>query len=285
MTPRLVITGASGYLGRHLAPRAAARADVVAVSGRRADRVTAGTVAVLDVTDGAAVAAAVARWRPTAVIHAAAANPGTPDAALWPVNVDGSRHVAAAAARVGARLVHVSSDVVFDGRLAPYADGATPSPVNAYGRAKAAAEAAVAAAHPGAAIVRTSLIYGLAEIDRSTAGFAARLAHGGRLTLWTDVIRQPVEAGHLADALVALALDLPAVAGTVNVAGTQAMSRHAFGRRMLAFWGVGGLDRIEAGRAADLPDGGVPLDLRLDLTRARGLFPTLLSGVDDHVPA
>ncbi|MCE7939605.1 MAG: aminotransferase class I/II-fold pyridoxal phosphate-dependent enzyme [Chloroflexi bacterium CFX6] len=175
--------------------------------------------------------------------------------------------------------------VVFDGRLAPYADGATPSPVNAYGRAKAAAEAAVAAAHPGAAIVRTSLIYGLAEIDRSTAGFAARLAHGGRLTLWTDVIRQPVEAGHLADALVALALDLPAVAGTVNVAGTQAISRHAFGRRMLAFWGVGGLDRIEAGRAAELPDGGVPLDLRLDLTRARGLFPTLLSGVDDHVPA
>ncbi len=278
-----MLTGASGYLGRHLAPRAAARADVIAACGRRPDRVTAGTVIIVDVTDAAAVAHAVDRWRPEAIIHAAAANPGAPGEHIWPVNVAGARHVAEAAARAGARVVHVSTDVVFDGRGSPYADGAPPSPTSAYGRAKAAAEAAVGAACPSAAVVRTSLIYGLSEMDRGTAGFADRLAREGRLDLWTDVIRQPVEVGHLADALIALALDHPAVAGTINVAGTQAIDRHAFGTRMLARWGVGDLGRVRAARAADTaPD--VPLDLRLDLSRARALFPGLLSGVDAHVP-
>ena len=69
--------------------------------------------------------------------------------------------VAAAAAAVGARLVHLSSDVIFDGtKPSPYDESDAPSPITEYGRAKADAELAVAEAHPEALLARTSLIYG-----------------------------------------------------------------------------------------------------------------------------
>lgn len=68
----------------------------------------------------------------------------------WTVTADGAAHVALAAAEVGARLVHLSSDALHGGRPTPYADDDPPSPVNAYGAAKAAAETAVRAIDPGA---------------------------------------------------------------------------------------------------------------------------------------
>ena len=96
--------------------------------------------------------------RPAAVIHTAYRQDG--DGARE-TTVDGAEAVAAAAREAGARLVHMSSDVIFDGRKpAPYAEDDPPSPITDYGRAKADAERLVAAAHPDAVLVRTSLIYG-----------------------------------------------------------------------------------------------------------------------------
>ena len=73
---------------------------------------------------------------------------------------DGAAHVAVATSALGIRLVHVSSDAVFSGREINYDESALPDPVYRYGAAKAAAETAVAAIDPSAAIVRTSLILG-----------------------------------------------------------------------------------------------------------------------------
>jgi dTDP-4-dehydrorhamnose reductase len=259
--PLVAVTGASGYLGRRLVRTVAVRGGRPLAVGR-AERI--------DHTDRDGVLAAFGARRPAAVIHAGAANPGRPVTGFDPVNRDGAAHVAEAAARVGARLVHVSTDVVFDGRRAPYAD-APPAPVNHYGASKAAGESAVAARCPDAVIVRTSLIYGLEEPDRGTAGFIERLRSGNALSLFTDAVRQPVWVEDLADGLVRLALDEAGrtVAGTMNLAGRQAIDRASFGRRMLAFWGVDGGDRVVDVSAADHPD--VPLDLRLDLTRAEAL--------------
>ena len=78
-----------------------------------------------------------------------------------PTIVQGSAAVAAAAHRSGARLVHLSTDLVFDGEQgAPYEEDADPRPVSAYGAAKLEAERIVARAHPEALLVRTSLLYG-----------------------------------------------------------------------------------------------------------------------------
>ncbi len=257
-------------------PIAASRADrVVVVSRRRPDDaiLSGAEWRALDLLDSAAVDALVADICPDAIISAAAANPA--DGASFAVNEVGTAAVAAASSRRGARLVHVSTDVVHGGGTpdgnpdAPYADDAEPTPINDYGRSKAAGERAVLEQCPSAVVVRTSLIYGTDRIDRGTEGFVARLASGQRLSLWGDAIRQPVWADALADGLVSLALDLADVAGPLNLVGDEAMSRAEFGRRLLAHWGVDGADRIDETRAADLV--GQPLDLRLDLTRARSL--------------
>jgi dTDP-4-dehydrorhamnose reductase len=273
---RVLITGAAGYLGRRTCAAAGRRGhDVVAVvrDGPVADQIAA------DITDARGFETALRGAAADVVIHAAAINPGQGDEArMMAVNRDGTRNVARAAAAVGAHLVHVSSDMVHAGDRAPYPDDADPAPINVYGRSKAAAEREALDAAPGAAIVRTSLIYGLQQMDRGTAGFAARLAAGEPLALFTDVLRQPVWVETLAEALVRLAEGR--LGGRFNVAGEQVLSREGFGRRMLDWWGVPGRGQVTAGVGAHV-SAKIPLDLRLDLDRARASLALELPGVDE----
>ncbi|MFN0027337.1 MAG: SDR family oxidoreductase [Acidimicrobiales bacterium] len=258
---RVGLTGASGYLGQRLARAAVGAGHEVVDLGRDAG---------VDLLEPATLVAAVRASGPDVVVHAAAANPGRPPDTFDVVNRAASAALAETCAALGLRLVHVSTDTVFDGRSAPYADGAPACPINAYGASKAEAEAAVLGACPGALVVRTSLIYGLHEPDRGTAGFLAALQAGQRVSLFSDVIRQPVWVEALAAGLLQLATELPDEAGIMNLAGSQALDRAAFARRMLRFWEVdpsrwgGGLDDVQA--ADGVP--GVPLDLRLTLQRA-----------------
>lgn len=275
--PAVLITGAAGYLGRRLAERASTRWNVLAGTHRRSG-VKAGTEVLLDVTERDAVMRVVGRLRPRAIIHTAAVNPGQGgEADMWRVNAEGSQHVAEAAHAVGARLVAVSTDIVHNGGAAPYADDVPPSPINGYGQSKAAGEEAIRAADPAAVVVRPSLIYGLDEMDRGTAGFAERIATGNPQVLFSDVIRNPVWVETLAEALIRLAT--VEHAGVLNVAGRQALSREAFGRRMLAYWGVDVGDMVRPGLAADLGD-TIPLDLRLVVDRAEALLAMAFPGVD-----
>jgi len=212
-------------------------------------------------------------------IHAAAVNPGQgDDTTMWRVNVDGSRNVARAAAEVGARFIAVSTDVVHDGTRAPYGDDIAPTPLQAYGRSKAEAESAIRSVNPDAAIVRSSLIYAVDEIDRGTAGFVDSITRGDRLSLFSDVLRNPVWVETLAEALLRLVtVDYQ---GLLNVAGHQVLSREQFGLKMLAFWGIADRGLVDSGRASDV-SASIPLDLRLDLTRAESLLDMAFPGVDE----
>ncbi len=165
---------------------AAGRARVCAVAHRQAGAGTRDEFAV-DIADHTAVRELVEAIKPTAIVHAAALNPGQgSEEQMFRVNADGTRNVAEAAVAVGARLVAVSSDIVHDGTAGPYTDDARAAPINAYGRSKAAGEEAVIAVDPSAVVVRTSLMYGLDEMDRGTASFAERLARGEMLSLFSD---------------------------------------------------------------------------------------------------
>lgn len=275
----LLITGGSGYLGQHLTARAVEAFEVFTTYSTHAGQIKAGHPLPLDLADREAVLRLIADLAPQAIIHTAAINPGRgSDEAMRRINADGSRYITEAAAAAGARLVHVSTDVVHDGRHAPYADDARPTPLNEYGRSKAAAEAVVAEITPQAAIVRTSLIYGLTEMDRGTEGFVKKLEAGQPLLLFNDVIRQPVWVDSLAEALLKLvATDF---AGILNVAGRQALTREEFGRRMLAWWQVDPRGLLQSGRAADISE-TIPLDLRLSINRAEQLLQMTLPGVDE----
>lgn len=276
---RILITGGSGYLGRSLIAKAAQAYTVYATYNTQAGRIAAGHAVPLSLTDRDQVLRCIATLAPQVILHTAAVNPGKGSAdTMWQTNVVGSRYVAEGAAAVGARLVHVSSDAVHDGKRAPYADDARPSPLNDYGQSKAAAEAVVADIVPQAATVRTSLIYGFTEMDNGTASFVQRLQNGRPLVLFTDVIRQPIWVETLADALLKLAaIDY---AGTLNVAGQQALTRAACGQRLLAWWGINTQGRLQEGRAAEISD-TIPLDLRLSLTKAEQLLDMSFPGVDE----
>ncbi len=275
---RLLITGASGYLASRLVPVAAQRCEVVAVSRTApTDRSAWGSARWehADLLDGPALAELLEQTEPNAIINAAAANPGSSDSFV--VNEVGATNLATAAAAVDVRLVHVSSDIVHSGNSAPYGDTAAPEPINEYGQSKADGEGGVLAACSGALVVRTSLIYGLAEMDRGTRGFADRLEAGEELSLWDDAMRQPVWIDALSDGLVRLALDSQDERGTMNLAGSQTLSRAQFGRKLLEFWGID-TSGLVLGSAADVA--GQPLDLTMTFGRAKELGLDI-PGVDE----
>jgi len=167
MSHPILITGASGYVGQ-AAFDTAVRADCVVVGTyhRRQPALSGGAWTPLDLRDAAGVARLIADLRPAAIIHAAAAW-GTPEEAQATI-VDGTGAVVAAASQVGARLIHLSTDVLFDGEHAPYRESDPPAPITFYGAAKAAAEGIVAT-YPNHVIVRTSLVTCFDPPDRSTA--------------------------------------------------------------------------------------------------------------------
>jgi dTDP-4-dehydrorhamnose reductase len=261
---RLLVTGGSGYLGGEILRRAP---GAVGTAYTRAGDVR------LDVRDAGAVRALIGSVRPACVIHTAYARSGEE---AWDVNVSGARNVADAAASAGARIVHLSTDVIFAGDAGrAYVEADAPRPVTAYGRSKAEAEAAVRAAHPGATIVRTSLIYGGTELSTHERAVLDAVDGSAPMAFFADEIRCPAHVGDLAQAV--LELSHASLAGPLHVAGSDAVSRYELARLVAAAYGRDeGL--VEATLSAALPDPR-PLDCRLDCGRARSLLRTRMRGV------
>ncbi len=272
---RVLITGGSSYLGQHLVPRALEQAESVqnvVYTYYSRDPLALENGRQLDVRDGKAVAALMDEVRPDVIIHTAGSN--RPAETMEAVIRQGTTWITGAAAHYEARLIHISTDVVFDGQNAPYHESDPPDPLHVYGRAKADAEARVKT-HADHVIVRTSLIYGLEKMDRGTAWMVEALQAGRPVTLFTNQIRNPIWAEALSDALLELAT--ADYKGILHVAGSQRLSRAAFGVKMLEWWGITERETLSFG-----PDDGErwPLDCTLDITRAQRALQTPLPGVD-----
>lgn len=256
--PRLLVTGGSGFLGRRVVAHARGLGwDVVATTFRSPP----GDGVRLDLADPDAVEAAVVRVAPDAVVHTAYDKDGE---RAWQVIVDGSAAVARATARLGARLVHVSSDLVFAGDAGrPYVEVDPADATTGYGLAKAVAEREVRAACREAVVARTSLIIGGPGRDPSPH---ERAVADPSAVFWTDSLRCPVQVDDLAAALLELAvLD---VSGPIHVAGPDELTR----------WELASLvaGRPVPGAAAPA---GVPRDCRLDTSLARRTLKARLRGM------
>jgi dTDP-4-dehydrorhamnose reductase len=224
---RILITGAGGMLG-HDVREAAARGGHEPVTLARAE---------LDITDAAAVRAAVTAARPDAVINCAAwTNVDGAESAreqARAVNGAGAGHVAAAAQAAGAWTIQVSSDYVFDGaKSGPYVESDAVGPVSAYGESKLWGERAVATAAPARhTVVRTAWLFGAHGhcFPKTMLRLAAERDH---LTVVSDQMGCPTFTGHLAPALVALAAD--PVPGVLHVAAAGHCSWCEFATAIVA---------------------------------------------------
>jgi dTDP-4-dehydrorhamnose reductase len=218
---RLLLLGSGGMLGRAVAHDAARLGhDVVALARRD-----------LDITDAEHVARVVAAAEPAAVINCAAFTDvdgaETDEARALRVNGDGAGHVARAAAEAGARVVHVSTDYVFDGtKPEPWLESDPVAPLQAYGRSKLAGEREVAAANPDHAIVRTAWLFG-----SGGANFVATMlrlaAERDEVSVVTDQRGGPTWTGHLAPALVEIA-ERSGDVGVFHATGTGECSWYEF---------------------------------------------------------
>ncbi len=251
---RLLVTGGCGYLGRELVRRAGERGLAVRATWWRREPSGPAEWVRADVRDEAAMLAAAAGC--DAVVHTAYVQGGEE----WSTNVDGSAAVARAAR--GARLVHLSSDLVFSGTRGRYREADEPAPVNAYGRSKAEAERLVASLHPEATIGRTSLLYGGAE-----PGPQERLAREGT-RFFVDEIRSPVHVGDLAEVVLEL-IELDH-AGPLHLGGADDVTRYDFALLL-------GADPARIERAHTTADRAP--NVSLDSSLAAALLTTRLRGV------
>jgi dTDP-4-dehydrorhamnose reductase len=196
----------------------------------------------------------------------------------WATTAEGGMHVALAAAAVGARLVHVSSDAVFSGAKARYDETRVPDPTTPYGAAKAAAETAVKGITPTAVIARTSLIIGdgNSQHERHVHALAAGTVTGA---LFTDDVRCPVHVTDLAAALLELAAS--PYAGIHHVGGTDAISRYELGVLIARRDGLD-KDTLPTGLRARTGLPG-PIDVRLDSTKTQARLNTHLRGAREFL--
>jgi dTDP-4-dehydrorhamnose reductase len=261
---KVLVTGGAGYLGAEVCRLAVERGDDVLASRFHAKSPYGRPIA-LDVRDSAAVDRVLMRHGPDCVIHTAYVHHGD---AMEETIVRGSHAVAAAAHRCGARLIHLSTDLVFDGEHgAPYDEEAEPRPVMAYGAAKLEAERLVLRAHPEATVVRTSLLYG------KPGGPQETLVLRGDVEFYVDEIRCPTRVDELAAVLHELAgIDH---AGPLHLAAPEAISRYELARRL----------RVELGADPDTvrgtfgPRAGRARNVALDSRRAENLLTTRLRGI------
>jgi len=199
---KLLITGAAGQLGQAL----------VQEGGRQGWEVLATDAPELDITDPQAVWGELSRQRPEVVINAAAATrvddlESDPDGALR-VNGLGARNLAVACRRLGLKLIHLSTDYVFDGaKSGPYVEWDATGPLSVYGRSKLLGEEWVRQQCPDHFIVRTAWLYGVPGPNFVTAILARgrSLAPDGELKVVHDQRGTPTSTLALAPQLLALA--------------------------------------------------------------------------------
>jgi dTDP-4-dehydrorhamnose reductase len=233
--PRLLIIGASGFLGQHIVRASAAcfdvyQADLAAPPGGRG--------LALDITSPASVHAAFASAAPEVAVLLAAVSdidqceqqPAMAEA----VNVCGAMYVAEACARSGTRLVFTSSAAVFDGTRHGYRESDVPSPVSVYGRTKARAEDLILSRMPSALILRLALVIGFAEGTGTNAmlnKFAGKLRAGESVSFPDFEYRNPIDAGTLSSFLLEL-LVTEGAAGIFHIGAAEPVSRFELGIRL-----------------------------------------------------
>lgn len=230
--PRLLVFGAGGLLGTELCRLALPQWTVFGIYRRHPPAVPGIQPEYLDITDFRALKQCFSQIRPHAVIHAAAesslhACQTTPDETAR-TNILAASNIAGLCADSGIPCVFTSSDMVFDGLSAPYAEDASPSPVCTYGEQKAMAEKGMHARYPNTTICRLPLLIGhVSGMERFFAWMVRRIRLGLPVSLFVDEFRSPVDTSSASTGLLK-SIHMPGQ--ILHLGGHDRISRYDIGR-------------------------------------------------------
>lgn len=223
---KVLLAGANGQLGRCFQDRLPFGWQILATDSTE-----------LDITDLAQVTATVSAFKPNSILNAAAYTAvdkaESEVAAAERINAVGPANLASVATQHGIRLVHVSTDYVFDGNTnTPYTEESVTNPLSVYGITKLAGERAVSAAAPDAIIVRTAWVF--SEYGNNFVKTMLRLGkERDALSIVDDQRGYPTYAGDLAQAIIAL-LQQNAAGGIYHYAGDKEVSWFEFAQTIFS---------------------------------------------------
>ncbi|HEX9050190.1 MAG TPA: SDR family oxidoreductase [Anaeromyxobacter sp.] len=274
---RVAVTGANGLLGGEAVLQLAGRHEVLAL-GRGPCRLPPGPYrwAGADLGDGRSVERALREFGAERVLHAGAATDvdaceRDPELA-WRVNVGGTEQVARACRALGARLVAVSTDYVFDGAAGPYGEDDVPNPQGAYARTKRCGEEAALLLVPGCAVARVAVVYSGRPGAKSTFAtqVVEKLSRGEPVKAFSDQLVSTTLAASGAARCLELLLETD-YRGVLHASDAGVTTRVEFAERVAREFGLSG--EIVAVRTADVKLlAPRPLRGGLKVERAAGLL-------------
>ncbi len=266
---KLLLTGASGFLGRHILRLVQSDWKITGIYHENAPK-EQGEFHQINLTQKGRVEALFEQIRPDAVIHTAALS----KAALCEqnptfsrhINVEATRQIAVQCAQANIPLLFTSTNLIFDGKNAPYREADSPNPLSQYGLQKLEAEQVILREYPHATVCRMPLMYGdLPDTNNFFLDWMHRLENGILLKAFTDEYRTPV---HAVDAARGLFLLLEKEKrGIWHLGGKVPISRYDFAMQMVKSFGfsqasVQALTQAELNLTAPRP-----ADVSMDSTR------------------
>lgn len=280
----VLVTGGSGALGWTLIRRLRGRCRVVATHCRHPLKLQDVEAHPMDLRKEGKADRLIRKIEPACVIHTASLtkadfceqHPGDTEK----VNVRGTEEIATAAQKVGARLVYISTDLVFDGLKGNYVESDEARPLSVYGKSKLKAEGVAERCCKNTIVLRSALMYGWGSEWNPTflEWIHGQLAEGKKVQLFEDQYRTPIYVEDLAEAIEVVMLTGPV--GLFHLGGRARVDRFTFGRRVCEVFGFSE-DFLSPTKMDEHPYVAPrPLDCSLDSSKFRFAVGYVFGGVE-----
>lgn len=289
MSKKLMIFGGSGFVGGNMTKIAQKKGWKVYIADSffrpGLDDVEWITV---NITDKAAVAKAIEEVMPDAVVNVAAiadVDKAEQEKDLaWNVNVEGARNIAENCAKNKIKYVFFSSDAVFDGEGSGYTEEDQPKPVNYYGETKAEAEKAVLGAHPGAVVIRISLVIGLPVTGGNSffGGLESKLKEGKEVLCPVNEVRTPIDVLTLCESVLELSEN--DYTGILHIGATDFINRFELTKKAAVMMGFD-VNLVKLQSAEDVKPGRAPRHVNgiISVKKAQAVLKTKMLSVEQGI--
>lgn len=268
---KILLTGASGFLGWHI--QQLAKNNCILIGTCHKNKTGSDLISV-DITDYEALEELFQHTNPDAVIHAAAMTKPNeceeePEIS-HKINVDASANIAGLCSDNGIPLLFTSSDLVFDGKNAPYKESDPTNPMSLYGEQKVKAEEKILSIYPQTLICRMPLMFGISNQDSSNhfATMINQIRIGKTVKLFADEFRTPVSGTTAAQALLNY---IGQASGILHLGGRERISRFEMGMKAADIFGLSKAHILGIKQSELKMTASRPADVSLDSSKAFSL--------------